>query len=154
MAALWILHSGYLSAWASDYHKLEALLAYGMLTIPASKGFEIGSGFSASQKKGSEHNDGWQNQNQQTIQTSNHCGGILGGISTGAPIYGKVAFKPTSSIKKPQKTIDINGNNTTLKLAQHTRHDPCVAIRAVPVVKAMCLITLADAYLANRLAKL
>ncbi len=136
------------------YHKLEALLAYAMLSIPASKGFEIGSGFNASTLTGSQHNDSWHSNDQQQIeQTSNNCGGILGGISTGAPIYGKVAFKPTSSIKKSQQTIDTSGNNTTLTFAKHTRHDPCVAIRAVAVVKAMCLITLADAYLSNKTAK-
>ncbi|MEE3003539.1 MAG: chorismate synthase [Pseudomonadota bacterium] len=136
------------------YQKLEAKLAYAMLSIPASKGFEIGSGFSASKQTGSSHNDLWQNDKTSQIkQNTNNCGGILGGISTGADIYGAVAFKPTSSIKKPQNTLDLNGKETILELPKDARHDPCVAIRATAVVKAMCFITLADAYLANKLAK-
>lgn len=135
------------------YQKLEAKLAAAMLSIPASKGFEIGMGFQATTLKGSEHNDSWYNDNNSIAQTSNNCGGILGGISTGTPIYGKVAFKPTSSIKITQQTVTTSGKNTSFSIPKSGRHDPCVAIRATAVVKAMCYLTLADSYLANKLAK-
>lgn len=137
------------------YEKLEANLAHAMLSIPASKGFEIGEGFQATTMSGSEHNDLFINQNKSCIQTeTNHAGGTLGGISTGMPLMGQVAFKPTSSIKKPQKTVDIQGNKDIFKLPENSRHDPCVAIRAVPIVEAMCILVLADAVLMNRCAKL
>jgi chorismate synthase len=127
------------------YEKLEAKLANAMLSIPASKGFEIGSGFQSSLMKGSEHNDlfikGFQ---------TNFSGGTLGGISTGMPIFGKVAFKPTPSIMKPQKTTTFSGEEALLSLPAHARHDPCVAIRAVPVVEAMCYLVLADAILHSK----
>jgi chorismate synthase len=135
------------------YQKLEAKLAYAMLTIPASKGFEIGSGFNSTTLTGKEHNDTWENNSDNIRQVGNNCGGILGGISTGETIYGKVAFKPTSSIKIPQKTVDLSGNNTTINIPESGRHDPCVAIRAAAVVKAMCYLTIADSYLANKVAR-
>ena len=135
------------------YQKLEARLAYAMLSIPASKGFEIGSGFDATKLRGSEHNDSWHKEDDIISATSNKGGGILGGISTGEAIYGKVGFKPTSSIKIPQETVSTNGENTIIKVPASGRHDPCVAIRATAVVKAMCYLTLADAYLANKLAR-
>ena len=130
------------------YEKLEAQLANAMLSIPASKGFEIGEGFHAATMSGSQHNDLFSGEEQVT--TTNHAGGILGGISTGMPLVGRVAFKPTSSIKKPQQTIDYEGNQQTFELPVGSRHDPCVAIRAVPVVTAMCAIVLADALLMNQ----
>ncbi|MBT4885401.1 MAG: chorismate synthase [Legionellales bacterium] len=137
------------------YEKLEAKLAYAMLSIPASKAFEIGAGFSASATTGSKNNDPWDlNKDNKVIHTSNNCGGILGGISTGADIYGKVGFKPTSSIKINQKTVTTTGSKTEFKLGENSRHDPCVAIRAAAVVKSMCLITLADAYLTNKLSRI
>lgn len=122
------------------YAKLEALLASAMMSIPASKAFEIGSGFSSAKMGGAEHNQ------------HNHAGGILGGISTGQTIVGRVAFKPTSSIAKPQATHDLEGNPATFQLPEGSRHDPCVAIRAVPVVEAMCALVMADALLMDRCA--
>ncbi len=123
------------------YQKLEANLAHAMLSIPASKGFEIGSGFQAARMKGSEHNDAFIGLN---LTETNHAGGTLGGISNGMPVVCRVAFKPTSSIGKTQKTVDLQGNPTTYQLPEGSRHDPCVTIRAVPVVRAMMLIVLAD----------
>ncbi|CDZ80172.1 Chorismate synthase [Candidatus Rubidus massiliensis] len=135
------------------YEKLEANLAKAMLSIPASKGFEIGDGFQSVLLKGSEHNDPFAKEKENVITTSNHAGGILGGISNGMPIIGKVAFKPTSSIKKSQKTLNLEKQEITLKMAEESKHDPCVAIRAVPVVEAMLAICLVDAILLNRCSK-
>jgi len=136
------------------YEKLEANLAKAMLSLPASKAFEIGEGFAASAMTGSTHNDSFT-QTASKIETStNHAGGTLGGISTGMPLYGRVAFKPTSSIQKPQASVNLEGEATSFKLPEGSRHDPCVAIRAVPIVEAMCALVLADAVLMNRVAKL
>lgn len=135
------------------YEKLEARLALAMMSIPASKGFEIGSGFGAVFMRGSEHNDAFIKKDEAVAMTTNHAGGILGGISNGMPIVGRVAFKPTSSIKKPQNSLDLDGNPVTFKLPEGSRHDPCVAIRAVPVVEAMAAIVLADALLLNRCSR-
>lgn len=136
------------------YEKLESQLAKAMLSLPATKGFEMGDGFQASQMLGSMHNDLFI-LSEEGIQTNtNHAGGTLGGISNGMPIVGRVAFKPPSSIKKSQPTLDIEGQNTLLTLPEGSRHDPCVAIRAVPVVEAMCILVLADVLLMNRCAKL
>lgn len=136
------------------YEKLEAKLAHAMLSIPASKGFEIGEGFGASAMQGSEHNDAFIIQNGIIQTQTNKSGGLLGGISTGSPLFGRVAFKPTSSIKKPQQTTDLQGNEKILELSPSARHDPCVAVRAVPVVEAMLALVLADAVLLNRCATL
>jgi len=133
------------------YEKLEANLAKAMMSLPASKGFEIGEGFNAASMTGSDHNDEF---NTDKTTTSNHAGGTLGGISTGMPLIGRVAFKPTSSINKAQNTVDLSGKEATFKLPEGSRHDPCVAIRAVPVVEAMLQIVLADALLLNRASKL
>jgi chorismate synthase len=128
------------------YGKLEAILASAMLSIPASKGFEIGCGFEAARMKGSEHNDPFG------LSATNNAGGTLGGISTGSDLVFRVAFKPTSSIKKPQKTLTLTGEEAIFRLPQNGRHDPCVAIRAVPVVEAMTALVLADLFLMNRLS--
>lgn len=136
------------------YEKLEANLAHALLSLPATKGFEIGRGFAAATMKGSEHNDLFsQKQEKVTIET-NHSGGTLGGISTGMPIIGRVAFKPTSSIKKAQTTVATDGTVATLQLPEGSRHDPCVALRAVPIVEAMAALVIADALLLNRCARL
>lgn len=132
------------------YDKLEANLAKAMLSIPATKGFEIGSGFAAARMKGSEHNDLFINDAGSIRTKTNHGGGTLGGISDGMPLVFRVAFKPTSSIEIPQETVNTKGEKATFKLPQGSRHDPCVAVRAAPIVEAMTLITLADAVLANR----
>jgi chorismate synthase len=133
------------------YRKLEASLAFAMLSLPATKGFEIGSGFAAARMKGSEHNDAFDVDEQGRVHTAtNFAGGTLGGISTGSPIFLRVAFKPTSSIKKPQQTVNLQGEKTILHLPESERHDPCVAIRAVPIVEAMTALVLADALLMAR----
>lgn len=136
------------------YDKLEANLAKAMLSLPATKGFEIGEGFAAAAMKGSDHNDTYQENGGNISLSSNRSGGTLGGISTGKPLVGRVAFKPTSSIKLPQKTVSSNGRPALLELPKGSRHDPCVAIRAVPVVEAMVNLVLADAILRNRSAKI
>ena len=135
------------------YEKLDANLAKAMMSIPATKGFEIGSGFAAAAMKGSEHNDVFVSKNGEISTETNNAGGVLGGISTGMPITGRVAFKPTPSIMTPQKTIDIDGKEQTLQLPAGSRHDPCVAIRAVPVVEAMCALVIVDQFLLTPLNK-
>ncbi|MDX8431715.1 MAG: chorismate synthase [Candidatus Algichlamydia australiensis] len=122
------------------YRKLEADLATAMLSIPASKGFEIGCGFASSAMRGSEHNDSFTPNGLAT----NNAGGTLGGVASGAPISIRVAFKPTSSIRIAQKTVTKKGKSQTLVLPLKSRHDPCVAIRATAVVEAMAAIVLAD----------
>lgn len=137
------------------YQKLEATLAYAMLSLPATKGFEIGSGFAAARMKGSEHNDAFEVDRKGSIRTAtNFAGGTLGGISTGAPLIFRVAFKPTSSIKKPQKSVTLKGKPALFQLPPGSRHDPCVAIRAVPIVESMLALVLADALLMNRLSRI
>ncbi|MCI5052265.1 MAG: chorismate synthase [Simkaniaceae bacterium] len=126
------------------YEKLEAELAYAMLSIPASKGIEFGAGMLSSQMSGSTHNDCLD---ETGTFTTNHCGGTLGGISNGMPLEFRVSFKPTSSIKKVQMTQTLSGESSQMKLPKSARHDPCIAIRAVPVVEAMTSIVLADAFL-------
>lgn len=120
------------------YGKLDAQLAAAMMSINAAKGVEIGSGFAAIAQKGSQARD------EMTPDgfLSNHNGGVLGGISSGQDLIVRVAFKPTSSIAIPGKSIDINGNSVTV--ATQGRHDPCVGVRAVPVCEAMMAIVLAN----------
>lgn len=136
------------------YEKLEANLARAMMSLPATKGFEIGSGFRSVAMQGSEHNDLFTLVSGKAKTKTNYAGGTLGGISTGMPIVGRVAFKPTSSIKKPQKTLTTAGEEASFELPEGSRHDPCVAIRAVPIVEAMVALVLADAVLLNRCAKI
>lgn len=136
------------------YEKLEANLARAMLSIPATKGFEIGSGFKCVEMTGSEHNDLFYVEEDEVKTRSNHAGGTLGGISTGMPLVGRVVFKPPSSIKKMQKTLNNEHEPIEFTLPEGSRHDPCVAIRAVPVVEAMVALVLADALLLNRCARL
>ncbi len=137
------------------YGKLEANLAAAMLSLPATKGFEIGSGFAAARMKGSEHNDAFDVDEKGNVATeTNFAGGTLGGISTGLPLTFRVAFKPTSSIRKPQKTVNLKGEKKPFKLPEGSRHDPCVAIRAVPIIEAMTALVLSDAILRNRSSKI
>lgn len=136
------------------YEKLEANLAHAMMSLPAAKGFEIGSGFQSAIMKGSQHNDRFLHADGKVQTATNHAGGILGGISTSMPIIGRVVFKPTSSIMQPQETLATTKKAISFELPPGSRHDPCVAIRAVPVVEAMAALTLADALLLNRCAKL
>lgn len=136
------------------YGKLEASLASAMMSIPATKGFEIGSGFAAAGMLGSEHNDHFVHDAAGTHTDTNYAGGTLGGISTGMPLIIRVAFKPTSSIMIDQPTVDREGTSAVFKLPEGSRHDPCVSIRAVPIVEAMMAIVLVDALLMNRTVKL
>lgn len=136
------------------YEKLEANLAKAMLSIPASKGIEFGAGFKAACMRGSEHNDIFDLEKGEVVTQTNHAGGILGGISTGMPLVFRVAFKPTSSILKPQETLTTTQEKALFELPEGSRHDPCVAIRAVPVVEAMAALVLADALLMNRLSRI
>lgn len=132
------------------FDKLEADLAKAMLSIPATKGFSIGSGFDAVLMTGSTHNDLFtMDQDGNNIVTqSNHSGGIQGGISNGMPIDFSVAFKPTSTIFKTQKTITPNGS--PIELTLKGRHDPCVVPRAVPIVEAMTNLVLVDHWMRQR----
>jgi chorismate synthase len=125
------------------FDKLEADLAKAMMSLPATKGFEIGSGFCGTLLKGSEHNDAFLPTSDGRLHTAtNNSGGIQGGISNGEEIVIRVAFKPTATIRKEQQTIDASGVATTL--AGKGRHDPCVLPRAVPMVEAMVALVLAD----------
>jgi chorismate synthase len=124
------------------FDKLEADLAKAMLSLPATKGFEIGSGFAASTMKGSEHNDPFEILEGEVRTTSNHSGGVQGGISNGEGIIFRVAFKPTATIAREQKTITAAKEETTL--SARGRHDPCVLPRAVPIVEAMAALVLCD----------
>ncbi len=130
------------------FDKLEADLAKAMLSINASKGFEIGSGFEGTKSLGSQHNDPFVNQQGKVITTSNFSGGIQGGISNGMPIVFRVAFKPTATIIQDQHTVDVDGNPVVFKAKG--RHDPCVLPRAVPIVEAMAALTLCDHWLRYR----
>jgi chorismate synthase len=127
------------------FDKLQADLAKAMLSINAAKGFEYGSGFKSSCKKGSELNDSFIIEDGEIITKTNNSGGIQGGISNGQDIYFNVAFKPVPTIKKQQQTIDKNGKN--IVFSGKGRHDTCIVPRAVPVVEAMTAIVLADHYL-------
>jgi chorismate synthase len=127
------------------FDKLEAMLAHAMLSLPATKGFEFGSGFAGTALRGSEHNDPFIVRGSQLGTATNNSGGIQGGISNGEPIYFKVGFKPTATIGLPQDTVDLDGSRVVLKAKG--RHDPCVVPRAVPIVEAMAALVLADAAL-------
>ncbi len=130
------------------FDKLEARLASAMLSIPAAKGFEIGSGFDGSRMKGSEHNDIFL---PGGTTGSNYSGGVQGGISNGMPVYFKVAFKPVATLMKPQQSIDRHGNKIIIK--PKGRHDPCVLPRAVPIVEAMANLVIADFVLLQKIQK-
>ena len=131
------------------FDKLEADLAKALMSLPATKGFEIGSGFSGTFLKGSEHNDSFiRSDNINRLRTtSNNSGGIQGGISNGENIDMKIAFKPTATIGKEQQTVNVDGNEVLMKAMG--RHDPCVLPRAVPMVDAMVALVLVDHLLLN-----
>ena len=126
------------------YRRLDAELAYALMGINAVKGVEIGAGFAAVAQRGSEHGD----ELTPAGFASNHAGGILGGISSGQPIVVGVAIKPTPSIRIPRRSIDLHGQAT--EVATEGRHDPCVGIRATPIVEAMMALVLIDAALHHR----
>jgi chorismate synthase len=130
------------------FDKLEADLAKAMLSLPATKGFEIGSGFSATRMRGSVHNDPFEMRGGKVRTATNFSGGIQGGISNGEEIYFRVAFKPTATISHEQKTVTASREQT--KLAARGRHDPCVLPRAVPMVQAMAALVLCDHALRQR----
>jgi chorismate synthase len=134
------------------FDRLDALLASVMMGIPAVKAVEIGSGFMGAQMKGSEHNDAFYNNGGRIRTRSNFSGGIQGGISNGEPIYMRIAFKPTATIKKEQETVNDKGESVVLQSAG--RHDPCVLPRAVPIVEAVAALVLADQFLLNKLSRL
>lgn len=136
------------------YGKIEAVLASAMMSIPASKGFDIGRGFESSKMKGSQNNDPFILSDGSVTQEKNDAGGVLGGISSGDPVFGRVAFKPTSSIMIPQNTVDEKMVSCLFQLPKGSRHDPCVAIRAVPIVDAMLCCVLFDLVLKDRTRKL
>ncbi len=131
-----------------EFGKLNAQLGAAMLSINAVKGFEIGDGFDMVQHFGSEVNDIMSPEGL----LSNHSGGVQGGISNGADIFFRVAFKPVATLLMPQPTIDVDGNATTVDV--RGRHDPCVVPRAVPIVESMAAMVILDGYLMNKTVKL
>ncbi|MGB0918098.1 MAG: chorismate synthase [Flavobacteriales bacterium] len=130
------------------FDKLHADLGKAMLSINAVKGFELGSGFSSTKMRGSEHNDAFVLEGGKIATATNNSGGIQGGISNGMNITFNVAFKPVATIMQTQESVNSEGNE--VKLEGRGRHDPCVVPRAVPIVEAMAAIVLADHYLRNK----
>ena len=142
--------TGVPAGWGAPvYGKLDAELAAGLMSINAVKGVEIGAGFAAAELSGEDNADEMRmGEDGQPVFLSNHAGGVLGGISTGQAVTARVAFKPTSSILTPRRTVTRDGEETDLRT--RGRHDPCVALRGVPVVEAMAACVLADAMLRHR----
>lgn len=130
------------------FDKLEARLAQAMLSLPATKGFDIGSGFAGTRMRGSLHNDLFIKKGQQLGTRTNYSGGVQGGISNGEPIVFRVAFKPVATIGQVQDTVDFDG--CEVELAAKGRHDPCVVPRAVPIVESMAALVLIDLALRQR----
>lgn len=125
---------------------IENLVARAAFGVPAVKGVEFGRGFEAARLRGSEDNDPYRMVDGSVTPVTNNAGGALGGITTGAPVLFRMALKPTSSISRPQESVDLtSGSDATLEV--HGRHDPCVATRAVPVAEAICALALLDALL-------
>ncbi len=131
------------------FDKMEAKLAQAMLSIPATKGFEIGSGFAGTRMRGSRHNDRFVAKGDRLGTRTNFSGGIQGGISNGEPVLFRVAFKPVATIGLPQQTADFEGNE--VEFEAKGRHDPCVVPRAVPIVESMAALVLADFALRQRM---
>jgi len=131
------------------FDKLEAKLAQAMLSIPATKGFEIGSGFAGTRLRGSVHNDPFTRGRNGLVPAQNNSGGTLGGISSGATILFRVGFKPPATIKLPQKTVDFDGEPAVLEAKG--RHDPCVVPRAIPIVESMAALVLGDFVLRQKM---
>lgn len=124
------------------FDRLEADLAKAMLSLPATKGFEVGSGFAGATQRGSEHNDAFEKRDGRVRTVTNRSGGVQGGISNGEELVFRVAFKPTATILQLQATVDLAGEPT--ELMGRGRHDPCVVPRAVPIVEAMTALVLVD----------
>lgn len=131
-----------------EFDKLHAALGYAMLSINAVKGIEFGNGFDFINKRGSEVNDIFVNDNGRISTATNHSGGIQGGISNGEDIYFRIAFKPVATLLQEQDTLGTDGRPTTLKAKG--RHDPCVLPRAVPIVESMAAMTILDHFLMNK----
>jgi len=134
------------------FDKLTADLAKAMMSLPATRGFEVGDGFASTRLRGSQHNDPFFREGAKVRTRTNHSGGIQGGISNGEDIRLAVAFKPVATIFKPQETVTRDGESVTFQAKG--RHDPCVLPRAVPMVEAMAALTLIDHVLRQRSAKL
>lgn len=130
------------------YHKVEAALASAMLSINATKGFEIGSGFAGTDMTGSAHNDIFYAEEGQIHTHTNHSGGVQGGITNGEEIYFRVAFKPTATIMQDQSSVNTAGESVTV--AGKGRHDPCVVPRAVPIVEAMAAMVMVDMWMLHQ----
>ena len=124
------------------FDRLEAKLAHAMLSLPATKGFEIGSGFAGAAMRGSAHNDPFVQRDGRLGTTTNYSGGVQGGISNGEPVYFRVAFKPPATIGQAQETVTYDGEDAILEAKG--RHDPCVVPRAIPIVETMTALVLAD----------
>ncbi len=130
---------------------VENAVARMVFGIPAVKGIEFGAGFEAADARGSQNNDPYRIKDGHPVPISNNAGGILGGITSGAPVLFRAAFKPTSSIALPQMSVDLERGCDT-ELSVHGRHDPCIVVRAVPVVEAACALALYDLLLQSRMA--
>ena len=134
------------------FEKLDAVLAQAVMSIGAVKAVEIGDGFQVSRMKGSEDNDGFHTENGQITKTSNHAGGIMGGISDGSEIVLRAAVKPTPSISQTQNTVTKDGSELPLEI--HGRHDPVIVPRAVVVVESMCALAITDALFSNMTSRM
>ena len=134
------------------FDRLEADLAKAMLSLPATKGFEVGSGFAGTFQTGSAHNDAFYRDGDDIRTRSNNSGGVQGGISNGEDLLCRIAFKPTATINKEQETVSTSGEETTLRAKG--RHDPCVLPRAVPIVEAMAALVLVDHWFLHRARRL
>ncbi len=124
------------------FDRLEAKLAHAMLSLPATKGFEIGSGFEGARMRGSVHNDPFVQRDGVLGTLTNYSGGVQGGISNGEPVYFRIAFKPPATVGQAQETVTYDGKQTVLEAKG--RHDPCVVPRAIPIVETMAALVLAD----------
>jgi chorismate synthase len=134
------------------YRKLHATLSFAMMSINGATGFEMGAGFAAAGRKGSENNDQWDTVNGKLVTKTNHSGGVQGGISNGNRVEFRVSFKPPSSIATKQSLGTTEGD-----IKEHAivgRHDPSIVVRAVPVVEGMTWLVLADAWLRNRVSRI
>ena len=135
------------------FQGLESRIAALVYGIPAVKGLEFGAGFAAAKMRGSENNDAYRIRDGKVVTETNHAGGILGGMSSGMPLVFRAAFKPTPSIARAQRSVDLDTMEET-ELRITGRHDPCVVPRAVPVVEAAAAIALMDALLEERKERL
>ena len=134
------------------FGKLDAMLAHAVMSVGAVKAVEIGDGIQTVSMNGSQDNDGFTTQNNKIVKTTNHAGGIMGGISDGSEIILRAAIKPTPSISQPQATVTDQGENISLEI--HGRHDPVIVPRAVVVVESMCALTIVDALFENMSARM